>query len=93
VGVASPRARRTAAHRATIAYAAYIGLLHLAREVPERLADERTIVLELLQTLTDSSPRERARCASSRPPASHSLNDQKLELAASFRCTTVQDAE
>ncbi len=44
--------RRTAAHRATLAYAAYIGLLHLARQVPERLADERTLVRELLQTLT-----------------------------------------
>lgn len=44
--------RRVAAHRATIAYAAYIGLLHLAREVPERLADERTLVRELMQTLT-----------------------------------------
>lgn len=45
--------RRTATHRATIAYAAYIGLLHLAREVPERLAAERALVGELLQALTD----------------------------------------
>jgi hypothetical protein len=44
--------RRTAAHRATIAYAAYIGLLHLTREVPDRLANERTLVRELMQTLT-----------------------------------------
>jgi AcrR family transcriptional regulator len=51
--------RRTAAHRATIAYAAYIGLLHLAREVPDRLADERTLVLELLQTLTEPAKRRR----------------------------------
>ncbi len=43
---------RTAAHRATIAYSAYIGLLHLAHEVPERLATERTLVSELVQTLT-----------------------------------------
>ncbi len=48
--------RRTAAHRATIAYAAYVGLLHLAREVPERLADERALVRELLQALTDPRP-------------------------------------
>lgn len=48
--------RRTAAHRATIAYAAYVGLLHLAREVPERLADERALVRELLQALTGPRP-------------------------------------
>jgi AcrR family transcriptional regulator len=50
--------RRTAAHRATMAYAAYIGLLHLAREVPERLTNERTLIRELLQTLTDPIPNE-----------------------------------
>jgi AcrR family transcriptional regulator len=42
-----------AAHRATIAYAAYIGLLQLVREVPERLADDQVLVRELLHTLTD----------------------------------------
>jgi len=45
--------RVTAAHRATIAYAAYIGLLQLAQEVPERLASERTLVRELLDLLID----------------------------------------
>jgi AcrR family transcriptional regulator len=45
--------RGLATHRATIAYAAYIGLLHLAREIPERLADEQALVHELLQALTD----------------------------------------
>ncbi len=45
---------RTAAHRATIAYAAYIGLLHLAREVPERLAAEQALVREVLRTLIDA---------------------------------------
>ncbi|MGD0453543.1 MAG: helix-turn-helix domain-containing protein [Solirubrobacteraceae bacterium] len=45
--------RGMAAHRATIAYAAYIGLLQLAREAPERLTAERALVRELLQALTD----------------------------------------
>jgi AcrR family transcriptional regulator len=44
--------RPGATHRATIAYAAYIGLLHLAREAPERLADEPGLVRELLAVLT-----------------------------------------
>jgi len=57
--------RRTAGHRATIAYAAYIGLLHLAREVPERLADEQALVRELLQTLTD--PRHQTKPAPQKP--------------------------
>jgi AcrR family transcriptional regulator len=52
--------RRRAAHRATIVYAAYIGLLHLAREVPERLANERTLVHELLQILTDTPSPDRS---------------------------------
>jgi len=34
--------------RATVAYAIYIGLLQLAREVPERLADEEALGAELL---------------------------------------------
>jgi len=40
-----------AAHRATAAYAIYIGLLQLAREVPERLVDERALIDELLRVL------------------------------------------
>lgn len=38
-----------AARRATVAYASYIGLLQLAREVPERLADESALVDELMR--------------------------------------------
>lgn len=38
-----------AAQRATLAYAVYIGLLQLAREVPERLTDEAGLVEELLR--------------------------------------------
>ena len=47
-----------AARRATIAYATYVGLLQLAREVPERLADEQALVGELARMLapTDISP-------------------------------------
>ena len=40
-----------AARRATVAYAAYIGLLQLAREVPERLGDEQALVTELVHML------------------------------------------
>jgi len=40
-----------AALRATVAYSIYIGLLQLAREVPERLADEPVLVRELLSLL------------------------------------------
>jgi len=41
----------TATHRATIAYAAYIGLLQLSREVPERLSAEPALLHELLRVL------------------------------------------
>jgi AcrR family transcriptional regulator len=40
-----------AERRATLAYAIYIGLLQLAREVPERLADETALVGDLLELL------------------------------------------
>jgi AcrR family transcriptional regulator len=40
-----------AARRSTLSYALYIGLLQLAREIPERLADEAQLVEELLETL------------------------------------------
>jgi AcrR family transcriptional regulator len=40
-----------AERRATLAYAIYIGLLELAREVPERLADETALVGDLLELL------------------------------------------
>lgn len=40
-----------AAHRAIISYAIYIGLLQLARELPERLADERAFSDELVRAL------------------------------------------
>lgn len=39
------------ARRATLAYAIYIGLLQLAREVPERLTDEAALVAELMRVL------------------------------------------
>lgn len=39
------------ARRATVAYAIYIGLLQLAREVPDRLADEPALVDELMRLL------------------------------------------
>jgi len=45
------RRPQAAAQRATIAYAIYIGLLQLAREVPERLADEAALVGELSRIL------------------------------------------
>jgi AcrR family transcriptional regulator len=45
--------RDTAERRATLLYATYIGLLQLAREVPERLADEQTLVDEVLRILGD----------------------------------------
>ena len=45
--------RSVAARRATVAYAAYIGLLQLAREVPERLADEAALGRELLGMLSE----------------------------------------
>jgi AcrR family transcriptional regulator len=41
-----------AARRATIAYAIYIGLLQLAREVPARLDDESALVEELTHVLS-----------------------------------------
>jgi hypothetical protein len=41
----------TAARRATLSYALYIGLLQLAREIPERLEDEAALVEELLEIL------------------------------------------
>ncbi len=44
---------QAAAQRATVAYAIYIGLLQLAREVPERLADEDALATELLRILDD----------------------------------------
>jgi hypothetical protein len=34
-----------------LAYAIYVGLLELAREVPERLADETALVGDLLELL------------------------------------------
>ena len=40
-----------AARRTTIAYAIYIGLLQLARELPARLDDESALVEELTRTL------------------------------------------
>jgi AcrR family transcriptional regulator len=40
-----------AARRATLAYATYVGLLQLAREVPQRLADEPALVDELERML------------------------------------------
>lgn len=49
--------RGMAAHRATIAYAAYIGLLHLAREAPERLSAERSLGRELVRALTQRDQR------------------------------------
>lgn len=47
-------AESSAARRSTIAYATYIGLLQLAREVPERLADEAELAADLLLMLTAS---------------------------------------
>lgn len=43
-----------AAHRATVSYAIYVGLLQLAREVPERLADEDALLAELLRIIDDA---------------------------------------
>lgn len=43
--------RERGATLATIAYATYIGLLQLAREVPQRLADEPALIDELLRLL------------------------------------------
>jgi AcrR family transcriptional regulator len=43
--------RATAARRSTLSYALYIGLLQLAREIPERLEDEAALVEELLEIL------------------------------------------
>ena len=40
-----------AARRATIAYAAYVGFLQLAREVPDRLAQERALAKDLRSML------------------------------------------
>jgi AcrR family transcriptional regulator len=45
------QSRGAAQQRATVAYAIYIGLLQLAREVPARLADERALLGELLRVL------------------------------------------
>jgi AcrR family transcriptional regulator len=45
------RSKAVAARRATLVYAMYIGLLQLAREVPERLADEPAMLRELLRLI------------------------------------------
>ena len=42
---------KPASRRAMVAYAAYIGLLQLAREVPERLGDEEALVKDLVEML------------------------------------------
>lgn len=43
--------KSASARRATLAYAIYIGLLQLAREVPERLADEPALLREALRLI------------------------------------------
>jgi hypothetical protein len=50
-------------------------------------------ILEAAAQVFGPGPPALRRRAGLRIDASHPLNDQELELAASFRRTTVQDAE